>query len=337
MKLSDGLPSTTEDEEENNVRSCSKPCGSPYKRMAWGLGITILLLSIITLLSVSLKKLGDTQYGLEYNVHKKTLDDAAKTGGLHLGPPGYKFIKFPSTFITVDVDDTCVSRDGLRVKVSVGFQYQMPYEWLVPAVIKFRNYEKWSQVVAAAGRSAVHHSCSYFNISNFQNQRGIIQGSMLDNLRIKLEGNATSDDGRSGTFARAISLQLKNVDLPDEYEAAVQEKQSAEEDIALAKNQREQEITKANTMLFIAKETAQKILDTAVNDANVTLTEARLKAEETTYAFQSEAEVLVSVKKMLNLTTDGVLAFMSNQLYQEATNLKVSAAEPARLSRKDEL
>ena len=315
----------------------SETCGSPNKRMGWGIGLGILLLTIITLFGVSVKKLGDTQYGLEYDVHKKRLDDAAKTGGLHLGPPGYKFIKFPSTYETVVIDDTCVSRDGLRVKVSVGFQYQMPYEWLVPAVNKYRNYGKWSQVVVAAGKSAVHHSCSYFNITNFQNQRGIIQNTMLDNLRIKLEGNSTSDDGSTGTYARAVSLQLNNVDLPDEFEVAIQEKQSAEEDIALAKNQREQEITKANTLLFIAKETAQKILDAAINDANVTLTEARLKAEETTYAFQSEAEVLVSVKKMLNLTTDGVLAFMSNQLYQDATSLKVTAAEPAKLSRKDEL
>jgi hypothetical protein len=28
------------------------------------------------------------EYGLAYDVHTKKLDDAAKTGGLHSGPPG---------------------------------------------------------------------------------------------------------------------------------------------------------------------------------------------------------------------------------------------------------
>lgn len=311
-------------------------CSSDAKKWCWGIGILVILITSIGLLVSSLKKLGDTEYGVEYNIHKKTLADAAKTGGLHLGPPGFKFIKFPSTFITVDLDNsTCVSRDGLQVKVSFTFQYQMPAEWLLSAIIKYRNFEKWSQVVFSAGGSAVQHTCSNYEISNFQNQRGIIQAAMLESVRLKLEG--TKEDNSDGVYARAISLQLRNVELPEEYRQAVEEKQSANEDIALAKNQRIQETTKANTTLLTATESAEKILDTARNDASVMLTEAMLKANETTFAFQSEAEVLVSVKKMLNLTTDGVLAYMSNQLYQDALTLRVTAGEPARLSRKEEL
>lgn len=314
----------------------SETCNPDVKRWCWGIGILVVLITSVGLLVSSLKKLGDTEYGVEYNIHKKTLADAAKTGGLHLGPPGFKFIKFPSTFITVDVDDsTCVSRDGLRVKVTFTFQYQMPVEWLLPAIISYRNYEKWSQVVLAAGSSAIQHTCSNYEISNFQNQRGIIQAAMLESLRLKLEG--TKEDNSDGVYARAISLQLRNIGLPEEYQKAVEEKQSANEDIALAKNQRIQETTKANTTLLAATETAEKILDTARNDASVIVTEAKLKADETTFAFRSEAEVLVSVKKMLNLTTEGVLAYTSNQLYQDALTLTVTAGEPARLSRKEEL
>jgi prohibitin 2 len=51
------------------------------------------------------------------------LEDATKSGGLFLGPPGFHFIKFPSTFITVDVNNRkCVSNDGLLVEFSVTFQ-----------------------------------------------------------------------------------------------------------------------------------------------------------------------------------------------------------------------
>jgi prohibitin 2 len=140
-----------------------------------------------------------------------------------------------------------------------------------------------------------------------------------------------------GVYARAISLQLRNVELPEEYQQAVTEKQSANEDIALAQNQRTQETTKAQTQLLSATEEARKILDTAISDAELLLTEARLKAQETLFAFETQAKTIVNVKESINLTSAGVLAYLQNELIASAEKLKVSAAEPANLSRKDEL
>jgi len=58
-------------------------------------------------------------------------------------------------------------------------------------------------------------------VSEFQNKRGIIQSTMEGNLKLKLEGNEIEE----GVNAVAISLQLKNVDLPEAYYNAVAEKQ----------------------------------------------------------------------------------------------------------------
>jgi len=232
---------------------------------------------IIGVLFASLKKVPSTEMGLQYNVHKKQLEDATKSGGLFIGPPGYKFIKFPSTFITVDVNDqTCVSNDGLLVTFSVMFQYQMTASNVYPAIIKYRNFEKWASIVEQAGLSSIHHSCAEFEVTEFQTKRGIIQSTMLNNLKVKLEGNETS--GEEGVNAVAVSFQLTYVHLPGAYNTAVAEKQAAEEDIALAIAQRKQETTKANTKLLKAKEESRKIEDTANNEAEVLLTETKLKA-----------------------------------------------------------
>lgn len=274
--------------------------------------------------------------GVQYNIHKKQLEDATKSGGLFIGPPGFRFIKFPSTFITVDLNDrTCVSNDGLLVSFSITFQYQMTAANVLPAIKKYRDYHKWASTVEQAGLSSVHHSCAEFSITEFQNKRGVIQQAMHDNLKLKLEGN--EETGEAGVNAVAVSLQLTFVELPFAYKRAVEEKQAAEEDIALAIAQRKQETTKANTELLQAKEEARKIRDTANNEAEVLLTEARLKAEETLYSFEKEAEALVQVKETLNLTTEGVLAYLSNKLLAEAGNLTVHTGEPAKLSRRDEL
>lgn len=288
---------------------------------------------IIGVLAASLRKVGTTEFGLEYNIHAKELDDAAKSGGLFLGPPGYEFIKFPSTFITVALDDRiCVSNDGLLVTISVTFQYQMTELNLVPAIEKFRDYHKWADIVEQAGLSAVHHSCSEFQVTEFQSKRGIIQDKMLENLKLKLEGDQKR--GEEGVNAVAVSLQLRFVGLPKEYNDAVAEKQSSEEEIAVAIAQRKQETTKANTELLRAKEEARRIMDTARNEAEVLLTEARLQAEETLFAFEKEADALVQVKESLGYTTEGVLAYLSNMLVAEAKNLAVTTEEPARLGRK---
>jgi len=148
----------------------------------------------------------------------------------------------------------------------------------------------------ASGNSAVHHTCSEFNVSNFQNKRGEIQTTMEDKIRTKLE--ETEDDGSDGVYARAISLQLSNVDLPDEYRQAVADKQAAAEYIILAQNQRTQEATKAETTLLAAQEEARIINNTAINDAEILLTEAEIKAQETTFAFKTEAGVLCPSRRL---------------------------------------
>jgi regulator of protease activity HflC (stomatin/prohibitin superfamily) len=306
------------------------------RRILIGIAVCVIFFTAIVLLAVSLRKVENTEYGVEYNIHKKELENATKSGGLFIGTPGYRFVKFPSTYITVDLDNrACVSRDGLIVFFSVTFQYQMTADNMFPAVQKYRDYFKWAEVVEQAGISAIHHACSEFQISNFQNKRGEIQSVMEDNLRLKLQGDP--ENGLEGVFAVAISLQLRNLQLPEAYQAAVADKQSAEEDIALAQNQRRQETTKARTELLTSQEEARKILDTAVNDAEVLLTEAQLEAQETTFAFEKEAETIVDVKAALNLTTNGVLAYLANSLLAEVQGLHITTGEPARLSRSEEL
>jgi regulator of protease activity HflC (stomatin/prohibitin superfamily) len=324
-------------DRRNRPRRVLTPEEKQLRCYIWTAVIIIILITIITLLCVSLRKVEETEYGVRYARYKKELDEVAVSGGLFPGPPGFRFIRFPSTYLTADFDDSiCVSRDGLKVVFSITFQYQMTAENVVPAILNYRNVFKWREIAEQGGLSAMHHSCGDFFITDFQNKRGEIQERMLQNLKLKLEGDP-DDENDQGVFAVAVSVQLRNLNLPDEYNTAVEEKQAAEEDIALAVAQRKQETTKAETELLKAKEEARKILNTANNEAEVLLTEAYLKANETTFAFEKEAETLVDVKNALNLTTEGVLTYLANSLYAEVKNLKITAGEPAKLSRTEEL
>lgn len=265
------------------------------------------------------------------------LDDAAKSGGLFLGPPGFKFVKFPSTHLSVDLENTCVSRDGLLVFFQVTFQYQMTEQNLYPAALEYQDYYKWAEVVESAALSGVHHACSEFQVNEFQTKRDVLRDRMFENLRVKLEGDGSGSSSSGGVFAKAISLQLNDLELPKEYIAAVIEKQSAEVDIALARAERILNVTVAETEFLSAQEEARRILATATTEAELLLMEAKLEAEETAYAFAQESETLVNVKRTLNYTTEGVLAYMATKLIEETPYLTVSMGEPAKLSRPDEL
>ena len=57
----------------------------------------LVVLLLVIILPLSIRRLEENEFGLEYNRISKRLDDEPKSGGLFPGPPGFKFIKFPST------------------------------------------------------------------------------------------------------------------------------------------------------------------------------------------------------------------------------------------------
>ena len=305
---------------------------------------TVCILAIIAgLIGASLKRVSSIQYGVTYDVWKKILSSSHQTGGLYFGPIGYRFIKFPSTQINAATEDICISHDGLRVEYNVSYQYQLKPELLVDAINKYRDYETWTTIIHAAGNSAIQHSCSAWNITDFQSNRLAVQESMFQNVQIKLSGHGDDDwemnavennSGNNGLHARAISLQLKNVELPGLYKNAVEEKQRAEEDILLARNERIQQIIIANTELLAAQQQGQRIEDQAFNDGNITITLANFQANRTMYRFEREIYILSQAQSFLNLNTNGVLSYMANKLFDKVSSLDVHMGEPVKVSRK---
>ena len=153
----------------------------PVTKQVVRLTFALVFCVIFGVLLASLGKVPSTEMGVQYNVHKKQLDDATKSGGLFVGPPGFRFIKFPSTFITVDFENRyCMSNDGVLVEFSVTFQvrihmcvylncvyklvtyisfppvnigkYQMTTANVLPAIVKYRDFYKWASIVEQAGK-----------------------------------------------------------------------------------------------------------------------------------------------------------------------------------------
>ena len=328
--------------EQESRKKTYLDCSRKDVHRYWIFASLAILIVASSLIGTSLKRVSSIAYGVQYNVWSKKLATTSQMGGLYFGPVGYTFIKFPSTQLSTEVIDTCVSRDGLRVDYHVVYQYKLEKEWIIDAILKYRDYDKWTQLIHASGNSAIQHSCSAWNVTDFQTERLSVQESMFSNLQLKLEGDSGHDDtgipvatNKTWLFARASSLQLIYVGLPTEYKDAVAEKQREEEDIALAKNERTQSITKATTELKAAEKQAQMIMDRAYNDGNITLTLAGFRADRTLYRFEREIQVFSQAKTFLNLDPNGVVSYVANKLFEKGAGLNAHFGEPAQISRKN--
>jgi hypothetical protein len=97
LLVSRGIRVEADSDSERSL-DCSRCCSS-FGICGWASGVIIFVALTLGLLIASFRKLESTEYGLQYHPRRKELDEAAKTGGLHVGPPGFEFVQFPSTYI----------------------------------------------------------------------------------------------------------------------------------------------------------------------------------------------------------------------------------------------
>lgn len=86
--------------------------------------------------------------GIKYDIHQNKLGNDVFQEGLHAGPPGYEFIKFPKVFKTIAFNGLkCLNQDGLTIKLSVQFQYKVNEKEIKALIQQFRDHERYVRVL----------------------------------------------------------------------------------------------------------------------------------------------------------------------------------------------
>lgn len=307
-----------------DIRSFRREFPGAFACLAGSLIITVLIVAIV-LLATSFHTLKSTEVGVKYDTQERELGGIKGTG-LHAGPPFFKFKEYPNVFVTKTIKTLCVSKDGLEVEQTVSFQYRPNRDKLIEISKNYTDASTFDDLIAVAATSSIHHSCGDFEVAEFQSNRSGVQDKMREFISDRFEALS----------ATINSVQLQNVAAPDEWERAVEEKEDAREDISLAKNQRELEITKANTELKLAEEDAKVILQNADNEAQIIITKARSQAAALITKLQTEVNKTRDAMDKLNLTTDAMLRYVMNRNMETRRNLYVNMKPPGTTPR-DEL
>ena len=86
--------------------------------------------------------------GVAYDTYQKKLSSTTQKAGLHNGPPGFKFIKFPSVFKSLEFDDEiCLNKEGVEIVLQIEFQYRARPQKLKEIVMEFRNHSNYVEIL----------------------------------------------------------------------------------------------------------------------------------------------------------------------------------------------
>lgn len=186
-------------------------------------------MAILILILTSFRTLEVNEIGLDYSGITKTIDKQLYTSGIHFLGVGHSFIKYPTTVQTFEFskqkgsDSASVrsrTKDGLEVELEISFQYLFISTQLYNMYMKFAdNYKTPCQKIAIDILTDV---ATMYIASQFFFDKEKISGFMQKEL------NSTFSEY---CFATVDYFQLKSIDLPDDYERAIQETEVKRQDI----------------------------------------------------------------------------------------------------------
>jgi len=288
--------------------------------------VLVIVAIIIGLVASSLKKLSTEEAGLQYDIHLHKLKDQVYEAGLHLGPPGYRFIVFPRVYQTLSFHNVrCLNEDGLEIEVSMQFQYlaQLNGKSLKNLVMEHENHERYKRVVQDTAEEVIHNACGKFNVTEFQTSRPQFQYTILTALDKRL----TED-----LLTSVRDVQVSNIQRLLRYERVLQEKEAARQNIKVALQERPRILLAANTKKKESDTTAKIMLNKANTDARIELTKATAEAKSILNAYTTEAETYHQIAVNQNLTTTGLLAYLATRAIETADEpIHINMEPPAQI------
>ncbi|XP_015757824.1 PREDICTED: uncharacterized protein LOC107337227 [Acropora digitifera] len=292
-------------------QKCIRYCGI-------GLFLGILIMSI-ALLATSFRRLESDEVGVSYDTYQKKLASTTQRAGLHSGPPGFKFIKFPSVFKSLSFkDEKCLNKEGVEIELVIEFQYRARPQKLHNVVAEFKDHDNYIKMLKFLARASIYDACSQFNTSEFQTRRSSFQELMYTIMV----------DRFASVSADITDLQVSNIKRPEEYEKVVRNKESAKENINIARNERPRALIEAKTAREEAITQGRINVQKAKSGSRVILSKAKAEATTIITALIAEAQAYASILHSQNLTLDGLMSYLGVRVLADNTNT-VSIGFPA--------
>ncbi len=261
---------------------------------------TVVFALVLTTVSAGLVFLQADQYGVVISaIQPNGYRTQPLTPGLHWVVPfvenvkDYSIAKQTYTMATASTEGTvagdnsiqCRTKDGQQVFIDASVIYSIDPKYLINLHITWQGrYE--DNVVRPVVRSAIRDAVSQFGVEE-----------IVSTKRAQLE-QTISDEIKQGLTANNLIMDdflLRNIRFSDEYAAAVEQKQIAEQQALQAKFVVEQKKQEAEQV----RQTAQGAADAVVIAANGEAQSIQIKAKAQAAGWAALAQVLKDHPEML--------------------------------------
>jgi len=276
-------------------------------------GIGIFTLVIILIFSFS--SIGVNEIGLDYSSMFQTIEKRPYGSGFYYIGITHSFLKFPSVVQNIEFSKEKKAHmgpiksrtlDGLEVQLEISFQYRLKFEKLYEMYMKYGiNYESVFIVTAV---DILTDMTTKFTAYKFFYDRQSIGDLMKKEL---------ANTYNSSCYAIIEALQLRTVDLPDDFEESIQETEVKKQDIEKAKAEQIKVNVECETRVKEAEFQKNVTLNVAYGEA-LTIQQANYAEVQNVLITQrQQADAYLALKKNLGLNSTQLLEYIRAKLIKD--------------------
>jgi len=214
---------------------------------------------------MSFKSLEQGKYGLLLNWQTQQISDTViDEPGMKSVGLGNSLLEYPSTFQTMyfvadtrgtgNSEEDIIKRavkartaDGLEIKVSVSFQWKLETQSLHPLYEILGDHLYRDEFVRFA-RQAVVGACAQYTADRFFTNRSVITSTMEEEM------HSAFMQPQQGLRVSIKGLQLREVDLPDAFDAEISRTQEEMQEVEVAVAEREEQRTAKQQEVLVAEQ-----------------------------------------------------------------------------------
>lgn len=260
--------------------------------------IIIIIGSIvgISITATSFESIDVTEYGIKQNIITRQIEESVYEEGFYYTSPVATFIRFPRTWQSVEfspsetAQDVVVAtrtEDGLDLQIDISFQYRLVKGTLISLYKEYGIF--YETTLLKIARGVIRDVAGEYDALEFFYNRSTISAAMVYALQAK----------ESVLYIQVGEFQLRNIDLPDSFEDAIEQVEVAKQEIKKAEYQQQAATIRARTLVIEAE--AQ---------FNITKIEAEAYAEALDIKLTAEGEALAELMTDLGFNSTEILTYL---------------------------
>jgi len=255
-------------------------------------GFGVLLMVI--LLPVSVKNVAHNEYGIRYDDLTNTIHSKVYQEGKYMCTPQTTMFLYVSTIQKLTIEMTALTSNGIGVPVIVDIQFQIPKSEVFTIFSEFGEFKRLNSYLKLVGADSIRDSIGKYSAKDFYEYRAVIQDMIEADMMAAMEA--------ANAHVTVTTVVLSNYDFPPELDMAIGNKRSAQNDIAIAENERDGELMEAETAWLVALTNADRVLIEAQAEVDSILAEANAKATSIVEVWANRQSTYDEIKTSLAMT-----------------------------------